>query len=119
MSKGLGCPQKHSRIRDFLKLYDIDIVLIQETKAAFPSGSFFRSLGGTFLSGWNHLNSIRASGGQFIVGRDSIFECSSELVGEFLLSVRLTHRRFGQNFVITSVYGPCVEGGGADLWREL
>ena len=40
--KGLGCSQKRSRVRDFLKLYCIDIVLLQETTI-----SFLRSIGGS------------------------------------------------------------------------
>ena len=48
-----------------------------------------------------------------------IFECSSELVGEFLLSVRLTHHRNGQVFAITSVYVPCIEGRTTDFWQEF
>ena len=71
------------------------------------------------MSEWSHLNSIGASVGQLIGWRDSIFECSSEPVGGFLLLVRLTHRRSGKNFVVTSVYGPCIERYKVDLWQEL
>jgi len=48
-----------------------------------------------------------------------VYECSNELVGNSLLSVRLTHCRTRHDFVITSVYGPCNEGRRADLWQEL
>ena len=48
--KGLGCPQKRSRVRDFLKLYYIDVVLLQETKTVFPSDSFLRSIGDSFIT---------------------------------------------------------------------
>jgi len=65
--KRLGCPQKRSHIHDFLKKYCIDIVLIQESKVAFYSVSFFRSIGGPFIIGWSHLNSIGASGGRLLV----------------------------------------------------
>ena len=117
--KGSGCPLKRSYIHDFLKIYCIDIVLIQESKALFPSDSFFRSLGGSFINGWSHLNSNGASGGQIIGWRDNIIEYSDELIGEFLLSVRLTHRRTRQDFVVISIYEPCSEWRQVDLWHEL
>ena len=60
------CPYKRSLVGNFLKLYCIDIVLLQESKIASPSDSFFRSIGGSLLSGWIHLNSIGASRGQLI-----------------------------------------------------
>jgi len=56
--KGLGCPQKRSRVCDFLKLYCVDIVLLQETKIANPTVSFLCSIGGPFISSLSHLISI-------------------------------------------------------------
>jgi len=66
--KGLGCPRKRSHIRAFLKIYYIDIVLLQETKIAFPLDSFLRYIGGPFITGWSHLNSLRASEGSLLGG---------------------------------------------------
>jgi len=54
--KGLGYPQKRSHIHDFLKMYVIDIVLLQETQVAFPSNSFLRSIGNSSLMGLSYLN---------------------------------------------------------------
>ena len=64
--KGLDCPSKRSRVKDFLKMRCIDIIMLQESKIAFPSDFFFRSIGGNLITGWSHLNSLGASGGQFI-----------------------------------------------------
>jgi len=109
--KGPGCPQKRNHIRDFFKMYCVDIILIQESKTTFPLDKFFRLIGGSFITCWSHLNSLGILGGQFI-------GCS-ELVGKFLLFIKLSNRWTDQHFVITSVYGPCVEGCRASLWQEL
>jgi len=103
----------------FSKCTALTLYSFKNLKATFPSDFFFWSLGGSFINGWCHLNSIGASGGQIIGWKDNIFECSDELVGEFLLLVRLTHRRTRQDFVVTSAYKPCTEGRLVDLWHEL
>ena len=97
-------------------MYGFNVVFLQETKIASPSDSFLKSIGGTFITSWCFLNSLGASGGQLIGWSDNIFDCTSELIGEFLLSVKLTNRRTGQHFVVTSVYGPCTEGCLAAFW---
>ena len=78
---------KRSRVRYFLKMYAIDILLLQETKVAFPIDSFLRSIWGSSLMGWSCLNSMGATGEQCIGWRDNVFDYSSELVGEFLITV--------------------------------
>ena len=100
-------------------MYAIDAVLLQETKTAFPSDTFLKSTGSSSLRGWRHLNSLEAASGQLIGWCDDVFDYSGELVREFVLSVRLTHRISGQYFVITSAYGPYNEGHKADFWQEL
>ena len=87
-AKGQRYPRKRSRICDFLKMYAIDIVLLQETKTAFSSDSFLRWIGGSSLRGCRHLNSLRVSCGQIIGWRDNVFDCYGEVVGEFLLGSR-------------------------------
>ena len=95
---------------DFLKLYGIDVVLFQESNTIFFSESFLHSIGEFLITCWRHLNSMGASLGQLIGWHDFVFDCSSELVGEFFLLAKLTNRKIRQHFVITSVYGLC---GGA------
>ena len=68
--KGLDCPSKRSRVKDFLKMHCIDIIMLQESKIAFTPDSFFRSIGGNLIIGWRHLN----SGGQLIGWNDIVFE---------------------------------------------
>ena len=49
--KGSRCPQKKSRIHDFFKIYCIDVVLFRKAKLIFHHILFFRSIGGTFITG--------------------------------------------------------------------
>jgi len=108
--KKLGSPLKRSHIRDFLKIYDIDVALLQESKTAFPSDSFLKSLGGSFNSCWRHWNSSGASGEQLIGWHDNTFSYTNEVVGEFLISIKLTNCRTSQQFVVTLINGSCAEG---------
>ena len=63
--KGLRCPQKQSCTRDFLKMFCIDIVLLQEFKTTFSSDSFLRLMGDFFITGWSHLNVIGPRGATY------------------------------------------------------
>jgi len=57
---------------------------MQESKIEFPFAYFLHLIGGNFNSRWTHLKALG--------WRDDLFDCVSELVGKFLLSVKLTHR---------------------------
>ena len=80
---------------------------MQESKIEFPSAYFLHSIGGNFNNRWTHLKALGSVGEQLIGWRDDLFDCVSELVVEFLLSVKLTHCTFRATFTISSVYGPC------------
>ena len=56
--------------------------------------------------GWSHLDSLGASDGQLICWQDDVYEGNNELMGEFLLSIKLTHSSSGHSFTISSIYGP-------------
>ena len=99
-----GIAQSSSRL---LKMFCIDIVLLQESKTAFSYDCFLRSIGDAFITGWSHLNAIGASRATYSLA--NIFVCTGGIVGEFYLSVQLTNRRSGQQFVAISVYGRVVE----------
>ena len=57
---------ERSHIRDFLKIYGIDFVLLQEMKTIFPFISLLRWIGGSFISGWSNLNSLKTLGGSLL-----------------------------------------------------
>lgn len=92
----------------FLRLYYVDVVLLQELKLCQPSPFLLRSHCAPRINEWISLDSDGASGGQLLGWNGALFECTSQLVGTFLLSVKLKHRASVNSYSFTSVYGPCV-----------
>jgi len=103
---------------DFLKIYAIDIVLLQETNTASPLDSFLRSIGGSMLTRWQRLNSLEAAVWQLIGWRENVFDCASILFKEFSLSVQFIRRGTGHQFIVSSAYRPCNGGRRVDFWQD-
>jgi len=70
--KGLGDLDKKAKVRDFLQLFGIDMVALQESKLCSPSFNVLRSIGCSRINEWAVLDSLDASGGQ-LIGWNGIF----------------------------------------------
>ena len=61
--RGLGSLDKRAKVQDFLHLFGIDLVALQESKLCSPSLHLLRSIGKNQINEWVVLDSIDASGG--------------------------------------------------------
>lgn len=117
--RGLGSPHKRACIKNYLHLFHLDLLLIQESKLCRPTRAILKSFSGTSFNTWSILDSIDSSGGIIIGWLDSKFCLQDEKKGTFTLSVKLQDLSSNRIFTITSVYGPCGNVDRSTLWQEL
>lgn len=61
--RGLGTYRKRAVIKEFLKVYQPDIVMLQETKSDLCDRSSIKSIWGSHFCKWDILPSCGRSGG--------------------------------------------------------
>lgn len=117
--RGLGSPFKRTCVSDFMRSNRCDVVLFQETKLCQPNSSILRSFCAPFISAWSVMDSIGTAGGQMIGWNDAIFECTTQLVGTYILSVQLRHRTSANIYSLPTVYGPCDDRMRSGMFQEM
>ena len=64
--RGLGSSGKRWEVRNIVRRFKCDIIILCETKLASPSHALLRNLGGGKINKWEFLTSLGVSGGILI-----------------------------------------------------
>lgn len=75
-------------IKEFLKVYRPDIVMLQKTKSALCDRSLIKSIWGWHFRKWAFLPSCGRSGGILIIWDERIVTECEMILGEFTLSIK-------------------------------
>ena len=117
--RGLGCPDKCNVVRNVVRESRCDVCMFQETKLNESGLNYVGRFLPTFFDqrcAFNH--SIGTSGGVIIAWKKN-FELLSSFSTRHTLTVRLMQPATGADFIITTVYGPSVEGEKSEFIEEL
>ncbi|OAY74561.1 hypothetical protein ACMD2_18612 [Ananas comosus] len=104
--RGLNDPSKRFVVRD-------------ESKVNHVSGSFLRSLAGSFLDKCVFLESNGASDGLITCWSSQVFSCKEVIVRNYSISILLEMVNCGTRFFLTNVYGLATWDGKEDFFSEL
>ncbi|RVW69351.1 Transposon TX1 uncharacterized 149 kDa protein [Vitis vinifera] len=116
--RGLGSSNKRRVIKDFLRLENPDVVMIQETKKKKCDRRLVGSVWTVRNKDWVILPACGASGGILFIW-DSKKLCKEEVVlGSFSISVKFALEGCGPLW-ISAVYGPNSPSLRKDFWVEL
>ncbi|RVW25917.1 hypothetical protein CK203_095963 [Vitis vinifera] len=116
--RGLGSSNKRRVIKDFLRLENPDVVMIQETKKEKCDRRLVGSVWTVRNKDWVILPACGASGGILFIW-DSKKLCKEEVVlGSFSISVKFALEGCGPLW-ISAVYGPNSPSLRKDFWVEL
>ena len=117
-TKGLGSRKKRRVVKDFLRLENPDVVMIQETKSVVCDRRFVGSVWTIRNKEWAAFPACGASSGNLIIW-DSKKLCSEEVViGSFSISVKFALDGCGPLW-LSVVYGPNSSLLRKDFWAEI
>jgi hypothetical protein len=117
--RGLNFRDKRLQVRHMLKLWNADIVCLQETKLDFIDRGVVRSLWGIHHVDWLYLGSEGASGGIFFMWDRRVVEKIDSAVGHYSMSCKFQNVLDHKEWVFSGVYGPHIHQERAIMWEEL
>ena len=117
--RGLGSSLKHKEVRNMVRRFKCDILILCETKMELCSHSLLRNIGGGRLSQWEMLPSHGASGGILIGWDDKLVSFVDSQVGTFSLSIKFKNILDNFEWWLAGVYGPCISNLKSAFIDEL
>ena len=117
--RGLNVRAKRRRVSNSLRMWNGDVVCLQETKLEVVDLAVVQSLRGSPFVDWEYQASKGASGGIVILWDKRVVEKLDSVSGEFTLSCKF--RNVGDNleWAFSGVYGPNSNSARGILWDEL
>jgi len=103
--RGLEVPSKRHAIQLNLTPHHVDILLLQESKLLDPSPSQIREIGGPYLTGWAHSNSIGSKGGLITLWNESVWSHYRTISHNSALHVSLCHLQTNTIYFFSNIYG--------------
>ena len=97
---------REQKVRDFIYLFDFDVVPLQETKLCSLTFHLLRSVGGAQINECVVLDSISALGGQLIGWNNKFFEEFSQFSNSFSISVKFKEKATQFTFCAIFMYRP-------------
>ena len=117
--KGLGSGIKHREVRNIVRRFKVDFLILYETKVELCSRSLLHNIGGGRLSQWEILHSQGASRSILIGWDDKTVSILASHVGSFSLSVKFKNSLNNFEWWLTGVFGPCTSNLKAAFIEEL
>ena len=117
--RGLNCKVKRSQIRNALKLWNAELICLQETKLSNIGRAEVGSIWGNRFADWVVLESEGASGGILIMWDKRVIEVQEWVKGQFSISCRFRNVLDHFEWAFSGVYGPNVDAERGILWEEL
>lgn len=106
-------------MKDVIRKFRANIVLIQESKLNMVSDSAVKEVWGGLPAGWVCCESMRTSGGILVIWNRKVLSKVDQWVGEFSVSVVLKEVNGKAKWTVTSVYGLTDSRIRHVLWEEL
>ena len=116
-TRGLGSRKKRRVVKDFLRLENPDVVMIQETKKEYDR-RFVCSIWTVRNKEWAALPANGASSGILIIWDSNKLRSEEVVLGSFFISVKFALDGCGPLW-LTIVYGPNSPSLKKDFWVEL
>ena len=104
-TKGLGSRQKRRMVKDFLRLENPDVVMIQETKKMECYRRFVGSIWMVRNKEWAAFPASGASGGILIIWDSNKLRSEEVVIGSFSISVKFALDGC-RPLWLSAVYGP-------------
>ncbi|KAJ9678294.1 hypothetical protein PVL29_020454 [Vitis rotundifolia] len=117
-TRGLGSRKKRRVVKDFLRLENPDVVMIQETKKEECDRRFVGSIWTVRNKEWAVLLACGASGGILIIWDSNKLHSEEVVIGSFSVSVKFALDGCGPLW-LSVVYGPNSPSLRKDFWMEL
>jgi endonuclease/exonuclease/phosphatase family metal-dependent hydrolase len=117
--RGLNVRDKRLQVRHMLKLWNADIVCLQETKLDFIDRGVVRSLWGLHHVDWLYLGSEGASGGILLMWDRRVVEKIDSAVGHYSISCKFQNVLDHKEWAFSGVYGPNTNQERVIMWEEL
>jgi hypothetical protein len=117
--RGLNGSDKRLKVRNLLRRWKADIICLQETKMAYISGSFVRSVWSCPYADWCYLASRGTAGGILLMWDRRVVEKMEMYVGEFVVACSFRNVADSFSWAFAGVYGPHYISSRRLLWEEL
>jgi hypothetical protein len=117
--RGLNDRDKRLQVRHLLKMWNADIVCLQETKLDFIDRGIIRSLWGIQHVDWLYLGSEGASGGILMMWDRRVVAMIDSAVGHFSISCKFRNVLDQKDWAFSGVYGPNINRERITMWEEL
>lgn len=117
--RGLGSREKKAAVKDVIRKFRAELVLIQESKLTVVTGSLVKEVWGGSTADWVCRQSVGASGVILVIWNRKIFAKIDQWVGNFSVSVVLEEVSHKVKWTVTTVYGPNDSRIRHLLWEEL
>jgi hypothetical protein len=117
--RGLNVQDKRLQVRHMLKLWNADIVCLQETKLDFIDRRVIWSLWGIHHVDWLYLGSEGASGGILMMWDRRVVEKMDSAVGQYSISCKFRNVLDQTDWAFSGVYGPNINSERDIMWEEL
>ena len=120
--RGPGSRDKRREVRNIVRRFKCDILILCKTKVESPSHSFLCNIGGGGggrLTKWEPLPYHRTSGGILIGWDDRLLNHVDTYKGQFSLSFKFRSDVDNFDWWLSGVYGPCPSSLKAIVLDEL
>ena len=117
-TRGLGSKCKRREVRNVVRRYKCNYLILCETKLDSLTSSLTQSIGGR-LNYWEFLPSQGASGGIILGWDDSLSDKIGIYHGTFSLSIQFKSHLDGFEWWLSGIYGPCSSSLRGDFFSEL
>ena len=117
--RGLNDRGKRLRVKHMLKIWQPDIICLQETKLEVITRRIVRSVWRCHHVDWMFLGSNGASGGILVMWDKRLVEKVEDAVGLYSVSCKFKNIVDHKVWMFTGVYGPNVDRERSNMWEEL
>ena len=117
-TRGLGSKKKRMVVKDFLRLQNPDVVMLQETKREVCDRRFVGSVWSIRNKEWATLPACGASEGILIIWDSKKMSSEEVVIGSFSISIKFLLDGCGPLW-LSAVYGPNSPLIRKDFWVEL
>jgi exonuclease III len=117
--RGLNDRGKRLRVKHMLKIWQPDIICLQETKLEVITRQIVRSVWRCHHVDWMFLGSNGASGGILVMWDKRLVEKVEDAVGLYSVSCKFKNTADRKVWMFTGVYGPNADRERSNMWDEL
>ena len=118
-TRGLGDSEKTDRVFEIIQEYRPDFVCLQETKLQVISKFKAHKFLPPFIRSFFFEPSDGSSGGILIAWNPCKFKCNTVKQDRFSITVAVSSLSDNMDFIITTVYAPCLAQDRPDFFQSI